>query len=81
MGKDRNHVKFKLGETENSTTHFEAVHFKGGEKAKGLSKGSKIALVYSIERNDFRNQSTLQLRVRDWKTWISNEDLFEEKES
>jgi len=81
MGKDRNHVKFKLGETEHSTTHFDAVHFKGGEKAKGLTSGSKIELVYSIERNDFRNQSTLQLRVRDWKTWIPSEDLFEEKES
>ena len=81
MGKDRNHLKFKLGETEDSTTHFEAVHFKGGEKAKGLTKGSKIELVYSIERNDYKNQSTLQLRIRDWQTWTPNEYLVEEKES
>lgn len=68
MGKDRNHVKFKLAANHNGTMHFEGVHFNGGAKAKELHQGSEIELVYSIERNDFRGQSTIQLRIRDWRS-------------
>ncbi len=68
MGKDRNHVKLKLAGNLDDSLHFEGVHFNGAAKAKELRLGSKIELVYSIERNDFRGQSTLQLRIRDWRS-------------
>lgn len=64
VGKDKSHLKLVL---RNKAKVFEAIAFKLGSKLDQLSTGSKISIVYSLDRNIWNGVESLQLKVKDFK--------------
>jgi single-stranded-DNA-specific exonuclease len=63
VGKEANHLKLvvKEGQLTFDCIGFRLGHLAGG----GLKPGSKVDLMYTFETNEFRGQTTLQLRLKD----------------
>ena len=62
VGKEKNHAALKLlidGRV------FRGIYFKGVDNVKDLEIGDKTDLVYSVEKNEFRNNVYVNLVVKD----------------
>jgi len=66
IGSDGSHLKM-IVKTKDSKTGFDAIGFGLGKDAESLKK-SQFDICYSVEENEFRGETTLQLRIRDIKT-------------
>lgn len=62
VGKDKNHVALKLLADDKV---FRGIFFKGVEKVNGLEVGDKVDVVYSVEKNEFRNNVYVNLVLKD----------------
>lgn len=64
VGKEKNHVALKL---LSGGKVFRGIYFKGVDGVKDLEVGDKIDFVYSVEKNEFRNNIYVNLVVKDLK--------------
>lgn len=61
------HLKLVLDDGWGMGVH-DAIAFGLGEHAAALKEGERIDIAYSVERNDFAGNRTLQLNIRDLRT-------------
>lgn len=61
IGKEKNHLKLKLGNLE----LFDAIAFNRGEFGSSLHAGDVVDVVYTIDENTWNNKTSLQLKVKD----------------
>lgn len=64
VGSEKEHIKLTLVQ-EGCPKAFQAIAFNLGEHYKPIHSGSPINVCYSITENVFRDNKTVQLRVRD----------------
>jgi len=62
VGKEKNHVSLKFYDGTNSQ---KGIFFSSREYFDDISLGDKVDVVYSIEENNYRGNSTLSLVVKD----------------
>lgn len=67
MGNGNRHVKFILKGSETGLRTIEAVAFGGYEKAKGISSGDRIDVVFCVQRNDWNGNTSIQLMLEDFR--------------
>jgi single-stranded-DNA-specific exonuclease len=65
MGKDKNHLKIKLGQKEFET--IDAIGFGMGEFADNFKVGDNIDIAYTIDSNTWNGNTKLQLKLKDVK--------------
>ena len=65
MGQEKKHVRLKLRQNEKSSMNFNAVFFNASPVCDELKERSRIDLVYVMERNNWKGQSTVQIRIKD----------------
>jgi single-stranded-DNA-specific exonuclease len=63
IGSDGSHLKMKV-KTKDTKNGLDAIGFGFGKDAELLKK-SQFDICYSVEENEFRGETTLQLRIRD----------------
>ena len=64
VGKEKNHVSLKFYDGINSQ---KGIFFSSREYFDAISLGDKVDVVYSIEENNYRGNSSLSLVVKDLK--------------
>jgi single-stranded-DNA-specific exonuclease len=69
VGSGGEHLKLELIQEENPLQIFPAIAFSQSQYYKDISKGKQFDICYSIDENEFRGNTTLQLRIRDIKFW------------
>ncbi|MTI39133.1 single-stranded-DNA-specific exonuclease RecJ [Fulvivirga lutimaris] len=60
------HLKFKVGQTNNTST-FDCIGFGFGHLAEEISQDMLFKMTFTIEENEFRGVTTLQLQIKDIK--------------
>jgi single-stranded-DNA-specific exonuclease len=60
------HLKFKVSQ-ENNTSSFDCIGFGLGELATQLSSDMIFKMAFTVEENEFRGRTTLQLNIKDIK--------------
>lgn len=73
VGEDHKHLKFNLVDPESGVC-LEGIGFNLGNKLNQVTSGAELALIFHLELNVFRGQTSLQMRVLDVKL---NEELEE----
>ncbi len=63
----KNHLKLTIGHHEISSAPFSAIAFQQGEYFDYISKGKPFNICYHIEENEWNNQKSLQLNIKDIK--------------
>jgi single-stranded-DNA-specific exonuclease len=58
IGKEQNHLKIKIENTD-------AIAFNFGEHNPVLSRASKVDIICTLEKNEWNNKKTLQLKIED----------------
>jgi len=64
IGKENQHVKFKLYA---DGKYYKAIYFDSSEKTKDLKFGEKVNVVYTIKKNEYNGNVTLDLVIKDLK--------------
>jgi len=64
IGKNKKHLKLSL---LNNGKYIDAIAFNKAEQFSNLVKGSKIQIIYSVERNIWDGREKLQLRIKELK--------------
>ena len=62
VGKEKNHVSLKFYD---GTNYQKGIFFSSREYFDDITLGDKVDVVYSIEENNYRGNSTLNLIVKD----------------
>jgi single-stranded-DNA-specific exonuclease len=65
VGKNNEHLKLELKQENYKKYFFPAIAFNLGFKVDDLIQAKKFNVCYSIDKNEFMNKETLQLRIRD----------------
>ncbi len=65
VGKEDKHLKLDLKQENCKNFVFPAIAFNLGYKVNKLIQTKKFNICYSIDKNEFMNKETLQLRIRD----------------
>ncbi len=67
LGKDKNHLKLKISNKNNSgqARIIEAIGFGLGELAEQLTIGDKVDIAYSLDENRWNGSVDLQLKLKD----------------
>jgi len=65
VGKNNEHLKLDLKQESSKNYFFPAIAFNFGYKVDELIHTKKFNICYSIDKNEFMNKETLQLRIRD----------------
>lgn len=73
VGKNFEHLKLELKQDSYKKYFFPAIAFNFGHKVEELIQAKKFNICYSIDKNDFMNKETLQLRIRDFQIPSSDE--------
>lgn len=76
VGKNEEHLKLDLKQENFKNFFFPAIGFNLGYKVGELIHTKKFNICYSIDKNEFMNKESLQLRIRDIQT-ISKENETE----
>lgn len=63
----KNHLKLTIGHHEIASAPFSAIAFQQGEYFDYISKGKPFNICYHIEENEWNNQKSLQLNIKDIK--------------
>lgn len=71
VGKNNEHLKLDLKQESSKNYFFPAIGFNLGYKVEELIHAKKFNICYSIDKNEFMNKVSLQLRIRDIQ--LSNE--------
>lgn len=64
VGREAKHLKLKVRQGEHI---FDSIFFGGGEMYSKLSPGTKVDLVYSLDKNVWNGNESLQLKAKDLK--------------
>ncbi len=64
VGADNKHLKMTLSEGESV---FDAIGFRLGSRQPELPVGAKVDVMYTLEKNEFNGQESLQLNLKDVK--------------
>jgi len=64
VGREAKHLKLKVKQDEHI---FDSIFFGGGEMYSNLNPGTKADLVYSLDKNVWNGNESLQLKVKDLK--------------
>lgn len=65
VGKNNEHLKLDLKQESSKNYFFPAIGFNLGYKVEELIHTKKFNICYSIDKNEFMNKVSLQLRIRD----------------
>lgn len=65
VGKNNEHLKLDIKHDSCPGTVFPAIGFNLGGKVTDVTEYKNFDICYSIDRNDFKNKKSLQLRLRD----------------
>lgn len=68
VGKNLEHIKLDLMEPDSSSGIFPGIAFNLAGKFPVIQSGTPFDICYSIELNEFRGKTNLQLNIRDLKT-------------
>lgn len=68
LGKNLEHIKLDLMEPDASSGIFPGIAFNLAGKFPVIQSGTPFDICYSIELNEFRGKTNLQLNIRDLKT-------------
>jgi single-stranded-DNA-specific exonuclease len=68
VGKNLEHIKLDLMEPDASSGIFPGIAFNLAGKFQVIQSGTPFDICYSIELNEFRGKTNLQLNIRDLKT-------------
>ncbi len=68
VGANSEHLKLSLIQEEDPYKVFSAIAFGRGKALKKIKGGHAFDICYSVGKNNFRGQSTLQLNIKDIKT-------------
>lgn len=63
----KNHLKLTIGHHEIASAPFSAIAFQQGDHFEYISKGKPFNICYHIEENEWNNQKSLQLNIKDIK--------------
>lgn len=63
----KNHLKLTIGHHEIASAPFPAIAFQQGDHFNYISQGRPFSICYHIEENDWNNQKSLQLNIKDIK--------------
>ena len=67
VGKDETHMKLDLMENDNSTCVIPAIAFQQAEHFHIIKQRIPFSIVYSIDENEFRGKTNIQLMIKDIK--------------
>jgi single-stranded-DNA-specific exonuclease len=67
VGSDNSHLKLSVRQIHNPSEEFNGIAFKMGHWEEYLKANNPVDIVFTIEENNWRGQSSLQLMVRDIK--------------
>jgi len=67
VGKDDNHLKLDLMEFEDTTHVIPAIAFQQAEYFNIIKKRIPFSIIYSIDENEFRGKTNIQLMIKDIK--------------
>lgn len=67
VGSTNDHLKLELIQEEDPLHPYPAIAFQQAHHFATISKGIPFDICYSIEENEFRGNTTLQLRIKDMK--------------
>ncbi|MDP4227223.1 MAG: single-stranded-DNA-specific exonuclease RecJ, partial [Bacteroidota bacterium] len=67
VGSTNDHLKLELIQEEDPLHPYPAIAFQQAHHFSTISKGIPFDICYSIEENEFRGNTTLQLRIKDMK--------------
>ncbi len=67
VGKNLEHIKLDLMEPDSSSGTFAGIAFNMAAKFPVIQSGTPFDICYSIELNEFRGKTNLQLNIRDLK--------------
>ncbi len=63
----KNHLKLTIGHPEISSSPFPAIAFQQGDHYPYISQGNPFSICYHIEENEWNNQKSIQLNIKDIK--------------
>ncbi len=78
VGAKKEHIKFALIQEDNAKV-FPGIAFHMAEHFTGIRRGLPFNICYSIAENNYRGESTLQLRVKDVQYFSDILEELEEK--
>ncbi len=67
VGTDQSHMKLSVSNCEDIDKPINAIAFSMSRHYEKIKNGQRFDMVYSIEENHFRGQTTLQLNIKDIK--------------
>ncbi|MDR2836026.1 MAG: single-stranded-DNA-specific exonuclease RecJ [Bacteroidales bacterium] len=65
IGKNNEHLKLQLMQNDNHNLCFDAIAFGYGEFFEKINKSQKFSVCYHIAENEFLNQISIQLLIKD----------------
>lgn len=65
VGAEGDHLKLDVAPANNKTSRHSGIGFGMGHHYDEISRGTAFNLVYSLDENEWRNNVTLQLKVKD----------------
>jgi single-stranded-DNA-specific exonuclease len=71
IGSGGDHLKFKVCDPKQPTIELDAIAFRQGEHFDLLRNGAPFSMLYHIELNEWRGNSTVQLNIKDIKPGIA----------
>jgi len=63
----KNHLKLTIGHHEIASAPFAAIAFQQGDHFNYISQGKPFSICYHIEENEWNNQKSIQLNIKDIK--------------
>lgn len=63
----KNHLKLTIGHHEIASAPFPAIAFQQGEHFNHINQGKPFNICYHIEENEWNNQKSIQLNIKDIK--------------
>ncbi|MFO7938314.1 MAG: single-stranded-DNA-specific exonuclease RecJ [Bacteroidales bacterium] len=67
VGASKEHLKLSLVQEAAPFANFPAIAFQQGQHYKAIHSGSPFDICYSVDENEFRGRTTLQLNIKDIK--------------
>jgi single-stranded-DNA-specific exonuclease len=71
IGSGGDHLKFKVCDPKQPTIELDAIAFRQGEHFDLLRSGAPFSMLYHIEQNEWRGNTTVQLNIKDIKPGIA----------
>lgn len=70
----KNHLKLTIGQPDVASLPFPAIAFQQGDNFPDISQGKPFNVCYHIEENEWNNQKSIQLNIKDIKISLEEEE-------